>query len=177
MYLLLLGNRLCLEFVAISVNLVKLPFAVCRIPNPAVVSSDAPVSVSETTIEDVDVCDEPVTEMDLTVSSARVSVSEETTTKDVDVCEESEIDVDVPVVVPSDALESISEETIPEDVDVCEESENVMDIPDAVSSAKLVFVSEETSMDVDVCEKSEISMECCRFRFVTDEPSKGCCSF
>ena len=82
----------------------------------------------------------------------------------------------VPAVVPSAARVSISE-TITEDLDVCEESENVMDIPDAVSSAKLVFVSEETSMDVDVCEKSEISMECCRFRFVTDEPSKGCCSF
>ena len=53
--------------------------AIRRIPDPSVVvPSDA--LVSETTIADVDVCDESVTEVDLPVvsSAALVSVSDET---------------------------------------------------------------------------------------------------
>ena len=63
--------------------------AIRRIPDPSVVvASAALVSVSETPIEDVYVCDEPVTEEDLPVvsSAVLVSVSEETTTEDADVC-------------------------------------------------------------------------------------------
>ena len=87
--------------------------AVRRILDPSVVvPSDALASVSETTIEDVYVCEESVAEGDLAG------------------------------VAPSSARVSISEETITEDVDVCEESENVVDISDAVSSAELVSVSE-----------------------------------
>ena len=54
---------------------------------------------------------------------------------------------------------SISEETITGDVDSREQSGDVVDIPVAVSLAELVSVSEETSMDVDVCEKSEIEVD------------------
>ena len=138
--------------------------AVRRIQGPSViVPSAALVSVSETTIKDVDVCEESVTEVDLpdvAPSSARASISEETVTEDV-VCEESKNVVDIPVVVPSAELVSVSEETITGDVDVSEESEDVVDIPDAVSSAELVSVSEQTSKDVDVCEKSEIGVDTC----------------
>ena len=66
-----------------------------------VVPSAALVSVSETTMEDVDVCDDSVTEVDIPTapSSARASVSEKTTTKDTDVCVESEVGVVEPVAV------------------------------------------------------------------------------
>ena len=84
-------------------------------------------------------------------SAALVFESKEPST-DVDFCENSE---NVPC---SAELISVSEETVTEDVDVHEESEIVVDIPVVDSSAESVFVSEETSMDVNVCEKSKISM-------------------
>ena len=104
--------------------------AVRRIPDPsAVVLSAAQVAVPETTIEDVGVCDESVTEVDLPVvsSAATVSVCEETTTKDVDVCKEYENVVDILVAVSSTQLVSVFEE-ISMDVDVCEKSEIEVDI-------------------------------------------------
>ena len=106
--------------------------------DPLVLSA-AIVSVSETTTEDLDVCDESVTEVDLPVvvsSSARVSVSEVTTAEFVDVCEECVTEVDLPGVAASSARVSVSGETTTKDVDVCEESEIDVDVPVVVPAAE-----------------------------------------
>lgn len=51
------------------------------------------------------------------------------------------------------------DETVTQDVDVREEFEIVVGILIVVPSAMLVSVSDEPSMNVDVCEKSEIDVD------------------